>query len=719
MSAVIDTAAAEGVRARHSRALPAALVAARALDWVLAGAVFAVAFTVYNLTLAPGLTYASLDGNELATVPHQLGLLHSPGYPFYTWIGKLFTLVPAGDVAHRMNLMSATGGAGACALLYAIVVLLTRSRPVALFAALLFSFSPALWSQSVITEVYAPNAFMFALTVFVFLSWGERLRRGMGSGGRDKAASLLFCGGCLVFGLSLGTHLSNLALAPALAVYVLLLRGLRPLDLRTLLAGAGLFALAACQFVWLPLRADTLNDGLMLRYKPDDLGNIYAYVFNVFSEDRFAFPLSALPDRLSTYAGLLSENFGVVGCGLALAGAWEMARRQRKAFCFLAVAYLTEIAYFTQYNVPDIAVFFIPAHLLFAVFVGFGVRWLVTATAGVAPRRPAARSVLSLSFCALFAVPLTLQVSGGWSQNDRSGDTTVRDFYQEVFRVVPEGSVLLGRPGVPGFDLFHHYQMGSPRPKIDVPQLEAPDAFTAAELDGRPLYLVAAPDVIRHSTKGVDGQALLPEELWYVPVLAAPSPHVSWLGGHPLTLYRAQSEPPPFVVPEAHPQHAVGVEMDGVRLLGFDIDRTRVDAGGTLHLRLYWEAVKPPALSFYKVSLVLGDARFRETHTLGFGLIERLQREGRLSAGFTFVEDYRLVVTSGLSEGKRTLRLLTCDFGTMGSREEASVDLIEIDALSGGRSDVSAQGDGPTQQDMEAIEKAYEEYREKPAQLKW
>lgn len=38
-----------------------------------------------------------------------------------------------------------------------------------------------------------------------------------------------------------------------------------------------------------------------------------------------------------------------------------------------------------------------------------------------------------------------------------------------------------------------------------------------------------------------------------------------------------------------------------------------------------------------------------------------------------------------------------------------------VRALSGGRSDVSAQGDGPTQQDMEAIEKAYEEYREKPA----
>lgn len=121
--------------------------------------------------------------------------------------------------------------------------------------------------------------------------------------------------------------------------------------------------------------------------------------------------------------------------------------------------------------------------------------------------------------------------------------------------------------------------------------------------------------------------------------------------------------------------------MDGVRLLGFDVDRTRVTAGGTLHLRLYWQALKPPALSFYKVSLVLGDERYRETHTLGFGLIERFQQEEQLSAGFMMVEDYRLVVLSGLEEGRHMLRLMTCDYGTLGSRHESAVDLLEIEVV--------------------------------------
>jgi hypothetical protein len=161
--------------------------------------------------------------------------------------------------------------------------------------------------------------------------------------------------------------------------------------------------------------------------------------------------------------------------------------------------------------------------------------------------------------------------------------------------------------------------------------------------------------------------------------MAAPSPFVSWLGGHPLTLYEARTQPPPLVADDPRPQHIVGKEMDGVRLLGYDIDSTQVAAGGTLHLKLYWQTVKPPALNYYKVSLTLGnDDRFREIHTLGFGLIERYQRDHPLPAGATIVEDYQLIVMSSLPEGSHELRLTTSDFGGLGSRTEETVDLEPI-----------------------------------------
>ena len=97
-------------------------------DWVIALLIFTLALVVYNATLTPSLSYKSPDGNELATIPYILGLAHSTGYPLYTWLGKLFTYLPIGDVAHRMNLMSAVLGAAGVAILYGIMLLITRRR---------------------------------------------------------------------------------------------------------------------------------------------------------------------------------------------------------------------------------------------------------------------------------------------------------------------------------------------------------------------------------------------------------------------------------------------------------------------------------------------------------------------------------------------------------------------------------------------------------------
>lgn len=519
-------------------ALAAEARLARVVDLTIAGTLFAVSFAVYNATIAPGLTYVSLDGNELATVPHQLGLLHSPGYPFYTWVGKAFTLLPFGDVAFRMNLMSALSAAGASALLYGIVVTLSRSRIAAVFASMLFAFSPTLWSQAVITEVYAPNVFMVALTLLLLFQWSERCR-GRGLSRTGPTAAVFLWGACLVYGLSMGTHLSNLALAPAILLYVWTTARGASIPLPTLLIGGGLFVLTLTQFAWLPLQASTLNDELMLKYAPDNPRGVFDYIFNVFHEDRFAFPLSALPDRMAVYAETLGKNFGYWGLLLFLPGIWGMLRRQRKAFYLLALAYLAEIGYFTQYNVTDVAVFFIPAHLIFVVFVAFGIAWFLRLMLLIAGRsRLRAAAGLGLSLVLIF--PVTSQLQQNWAATDHSGDTTVKDFYRHVFRALPENALLVGRAGVPGFDLFHHHLVDRPRPDVVVPQVEGPDALTAQSLEGKAIYMTEMPDGAK--VEGSDGLAgAATDEMWYVPVLAAPSVFVSWLGGHPLTLYELRS----------------------------------------------------------------------------------------------------------------------------------------------------------------------------------
>ena len=187
-------------------------------DYIISSLLASIAIVTYAATLTPGLSYQSPDGNELATIPYVLGLAHPPGYPLYTWLGKIFTWLPFGDVAYRMNLMSAICAACAVAGLYLIVCMLLQPgvaspatrRAGAAFAALILAFSPTFWSQAVIAEVYAANAAMIVISLLLLLRW-ERMRR-------DRDFFLF----ALVYGLSLGTHISNLGFAPGIALYVLL-----------------------------------------------------------------------------------------------------------------------------------------------------------------------------------------------------------------------------------------------------------------------------------------------------------------------------------------------------------------------------------------------------------------------------------------------------------------------------------------------------------------
>ena len=126
------------------------------------------AFSAYLTSLAPTITWAhgSGDSGELVTAAYYLGVAHPTGYPAYVLLGWLFTFLPFGSVAFRVNLLSATSAAVAIAF---FVVLIAQAQAQKLplaravgagVGALLLAFSPMFWSQAVVTEVYALNALL-------------------------------------------------------------------------------------------------------------------------------------------------------------------------------------------------------------------------------------------------------------------------------------------------------------------------------------------------------------------------------------------------------------------------------------------------------------------------------------------------------------------------------------------------------------------------------
>ena len=82
--------------------------------------VSAFCLILYLLTLCPTVYWD--DAGELIAACYTLGIPHPPGHPLYAILGKLFTLLPMGTIAWRVNLMSAFFGALSCLLVYRIII---------------------------------------------------------------------------------------------------------------------------------------------------------------------------------------------------------------------------------------------------------------------------------------------------------------------------------------------------------------------------------------------------------------------------------------------------------------------------------------------------------------------------------------------------------------------------------------------------------------------
>jgi hypothetical protein len=421
-----------------------------------------------------------------------------------------------------------------------------------------------------------------------------------------------------------------------------------------------LFVLGYLQFLWLPYRVSTFNYPLMMRDAPRTLEGIYLYTLGAFPQMKFAFPLWAIPDRIVLYLHLLQQNLRVWGILLGLYGMMEMAFRDVKKFYLFIGMYLVHVFFFVQYRVFDLDVFFIPAHLLYAIFIGYGVHRLVMYVYDLMIKGNGRaegklwRMALNVGLALLLAFPVVSQVRANWEANDYSGDTAINDFYENVWEVLPEGSVLIGRGGVFGYDMFYWRLVYNVRPDVAIPMIEGPRPSPGTLAGAGPIYTTQPLDSQRPGRgPWSPPPGLLKPDSWYIPVLlgqggTSPQGHRSGL-----TLYRVSDEPPESVVQQAQPEYMVGQPLGGLELVGYDLEDDEVSQGGRLHLTLYWRVRRSEEVL---ITTSLGDTAL-ETHDLGLGDLQRYVEEYRPPRQGIVVEDYLLVVPSHAPLGSQTLSM--------------------------------------------------------------
>lgn len=166
-------------------------------------------------TLMPGLGF--WDTGEFQTIGTTLGIAHPTGYPSYTlllWLTSVL-LAPIGEPALRANVTSALLVSGAAALTAVAVVQVTRRPIIGLAAGALLAVAPIAWENAVRADPHAFHLFLGALLLVLLLTWAGREREGRPDAGRWLVAA------AVVFGVSLGNHALTLLLAPGVVLYVL------------------------------------------------------------------------------------------------------------------------------------------------------------------------------------------------------------------------------------------------------------------------------------------------------------------------------------------------------------------------------------------------------------------------------------------------------------------------------------------------------------------
>ncbi|MEM9598853.1 MAG: DUF2723 domain-containing protein, partial [Acidobacteriota bacterium] len=135
------------------------------------------ALAVYVYTLAPTVTFK--DSGELIIAATEWGVPHPTGYPLWTFLAGLFSLLPIGSGAYEVNLFSAVCAALSAAITAGLMHHMGRrlgarrrvATLVAVAVSLMFAFTVTVWSQAVFAEVYTLHVLVVACFWWALYRW--------------------------------------------------------------------------------------------------------------------------------------------------------------------------------------------------------------------------------------------------------------------------------------------------------------------------------------------------------------------------------------------------------------------------------------------------------------------------------------------------------------------------------------------------------------------
>lgn len=419
-----------------------------------------LAFAIYWLTLAPTLQVA--DAGEQITAAHFMGISHPTGTPLYLLLMKFWECVfPFGTIVWRMNLLNAILSAVAVGILAKWFFRLSltwgasrgRAGLVALCLSLTLAYSQTFWFESVAASSCVPHYFLVILWLTL-----------MGRVVVEKQTRLLKYV-CLVTGLALANHILSLVLLALVAWTFLSLLIRKQISLKQVLAWSLYLLPGLCLYLYIPIRAAT--DPVINWGDPDSLDRFLRYISRkdyfintyvadagdvlevlLFHSKAFVVEASPMLPILAlalTVMALMRKTSSETAFRLALLG---VALFILNAFLLSLHGSHLDLFLLKRYSAPG----YIGLYFACAVLIA----WTLTSCF---------RKVFTFLVVVLAVIP-ALALVWNFEKNDRSHNTLLKSYVEQLFSHLPAGATLYAEGDNHLFPILYYHLVEGYRPDI-------------------------------------------------------------------------------------------------------------------------------------------------------------------------------------------------------------------------------------------------------------
>ena len=370
-------------------------------------------FIIYLSTIAPSVV--EIDSGELATVQATLGIAHPTGYPLFTILGYLFSLLPLPFTKiYQLNLLTAIWcSLGVGVFVYTAKLVLDNLnsfksqkievKPVekkvnkkkskskskgknneskvkvntndftetvkyisSIFAGLILAFSQTFWFQGTSVEVYSLQLFLINLIILflikAYLSKSEYKNFSTQNPWLWFAAALA---------LGFANHMTTLFILPGVAyLFFEKYRLNKNSFIKIAVMLSVFFPILILIYLYLPIRASQnpiLNWG-----NPDTLHRFLRHVSGAQYQVWFFSSTASAKKQLTHFITTLPAQFNV-SLLVIFIGLIATYFKAKKFFIFMLITFLFTVLYSINYEIHDIDSYFLLAYISMSFFAVFGV----------------------------------------------------------------------------------------------------------------------------------------------------------------------------------------------------------------------------------------------------------------------------------------------------------------------------------------------------------